>query len=73
MFFNICPLLQGLEVQMVKNLSAVLKSSLITGPGRSPVEGNGCPLQYSVLGEFHGQKSPTVYKPMGSQRVGQAE
>ena len=27
------------------------------GLGRSPVEGNGNPLQYSCLGKSHGQKS----------------
>ena len=31
---------------------------LIPGLGRSPGEGNGNPLQYSDLGEFHGLRSP---------------
>ena len=29
----------------------------IPGSGRSPGEENGYPLQYSCLGEFHGQMS----------------
>ena len=32
--------------------------SLIPGLGRSPGEGEGYPLQYSVPGEFHGLYSP---------------
>ena len=35
--------------QMVKNLPATQKASLIPGSGRSPKEGNGYPLQYSGL------------------------
>ena len=36
---------------MVKNLPAVLETLvLIPGPGRSPGEGDGYPLQYSCLG-----------------------
>ena len=36
----------------------------IPGLGKSPGEGNGNPLQYSCLGESHGQRS------IRSQRVG---
>ena len=44
---------------MVKNLPAMQETvcnardvGLIPGPGRSPGEGNGKPLQYSCLGKF---------------------
>ena len=37
----------SLVVQMVRNLPAILGS--IPGSGRSSVEGNGYPLQYSCL------------------------
>ena len=50
---------------MVKNLLAILARDpgLIPGSGRSPVEGNGYPLQYSCLGESHGQRSLAGYIP----------
>ena len=35
----------------------------IPGLGRTHGEGNGNPLQYSCLGEFHGQKSLAGYSP----------
>ena len=39
---------------------------LIPGLGRSPGEGNGHPLQYSVWpGDFHGQRSLAGYSPWG--------
>ena len=38
---------------------------LIPGPGRSPREGNGNPLQYTCLGKFHGQRSLVGYSPWG--------
>ena len=44
-----------------KNLSAkagdVRDTALIPGPGRSPEEGHGNPLQYSFLENPHGQRS----------------
>ena len=33
--------------------------------GRSPKEGNGNPLQYSLSGESHGQRSLSGYSPRG--------
>ena len=42
---------------------------LIHGLGRSPGEGNGNPLQYSCLENFHGLRSLVGYSPWGSQRV----
>ena len=35
----------------------------ISGSGRSPGEGNGYPLQYSCLGEFHGLRSLASNSP----------
>ena len=37
----------------------------IPGPGRSPGEGNGNPLQYSCLGKSHGHRSLVGYSPWG--------
>ena len=49
--------------------------SLIPGFGGSPGEGNGNPLLYSCLENFHGQKNLVVYRPRvlvvySTQRVG---
>ena len=38
---------------------------LIPGSGRSLGEGHGNPLQYSCLGELHGQRSLAGYSPWG--------
>ena len=38
-------------------------SGLIPRLGRSPGEGNGCPVQYSCLENPHGQKSLVGYSP----------
>ena len=35
------------------------------GSGRSPGKGNGNPLQYSYLENFHGQRSLVGYSPWG--------
>ena len=35
----------------------------IPGLGRSPEKGNGNPLQYSLAGEFQGQRSLEDYSP----------
>ena len=37
----------------------------IPGLGSSPGEGNGNPLQYSCLGNPHGQRSLAGYSPLG--------
>jgi len=36
-------------------------SGSIPGLGRSPGGGNGNPLQFSLPGKFHGQRSPADY------------
>jgi len=42
---------------VVRNLPANTgDGSSISGPGRSPGDGNGHPLQYSCLGKSHGQR-----------------
>ena len=38
---------------------------MIPGSGRSSGEGNGNPLQYSLPGKFHGQRSLVGYNPWG--------
>ena len=38
---------------------------LIPGSRRSPGEGNGTPLQYSCLENFHGLRSPVGCSPWG--------
>ena len=43
--------------------------SSIPGSGRSPVEGNNNPLQYSCLGNPMGRGAWLGYKSVGSQRV----
>ena len=52
---------------MIKNLPAnagdTRDMGLIPGSGRSPGEGNGNPLQYSLPGEFHGQRSLVGHSP----------
>ena len=41
----------------------------IPGLGRSPREGNGSPLQYSYLENFHGQRRLAGYGLWGHKRV----
>ena len=49
---------------MVKNPTANSGDpGSIPGSGRSPGEGNGCPL--FLPGEFHGQRSLVGYSPWG--------
>ena len=48
----------------VKNLPANAGDAIsIPGLGRSPEKGNGNPLQYSLAGEFQGQRSLEDYSP----------
>ena len=58
---------------VVKNLPANARDARDTGLipelGRSPGEGNGNPLQYSCLENYHGQRSLVGYSPWGC-RVG---
>ena len=46
---------------------------LISGLGRSPGKGNGNALQYSCLGESHGQRSLAGYSPLGCKESGKTE
>ena len=53
---GLCDVITGfLVTQMVKTACNAGDPVSIPGSGRSPGEGNGCPLQYS--GESHGQRS----------------
>ena len=42
----------------------------VPGSGRSPGKGNGNPLQYSCLGNSHGQRRLVWLQSIGLQRVG---
>ena len=46
---------------------------LIPGLRRSPREGNGNPLQYSCLGESHGQRSLVGSSPWGRKELDTTE
>jgi len=54
---------------VVKNLPAsagdIRDAGSIPGSGRSPGGGHGHPLQYSCLGNPHGQRSLAGYSPWG--------
>ena len=45
----------------------------IYGLGRSPVEGNGNPLQYSCLEKSHGWKRLADYSPQGRKELHRTE
>ena len=45
----------------------------IPGPGRSPREGNGNPLQYPCLEKSHGQRSLVGCSPRGRKELGTTE
>ena len=45
------------------NLGNLRDTGLIPVSGNSPGEGNGNPLEYSFLGEPHGQRSLAGYSP----------
>jgi len=61
----------SLVAQMVKNVCNAGDPSLIPGSGRSPGEGNDCPLQCSCLENYmdRGVWWATGYNSMGLQRV----
>ena len=64
----------SLVAQMVKNLPAMLETlGSIPGPGRSPGEANGKPLQYSCLENSHGQRSLVGYSPRGRKESDMTE
>ena len=54
---------------MVKNPPAMQENWVVLGTFRSPAEGNGNPLQYS-LREFHGQRSLAGYSSWGHRVLG---
>ena len=57
---------------MVNNLPANA-GDVSSIPGKSPGVGNGNPLQYSCLGNSHGQKSLVGYSPWGSIELDMTE
>ena len=48
-------------------------SGSIPGPGRSPGEGRGTPLQYACLENPYGQRSLAGYSPWGRKESDTAE
>ena len=64
-------------VLVVKNPPAnaedIRNPGLIPLLGTSPGVGNGNPLQYSCLGEFHGQRSLAGYSPWGHKESDMTE
>ena len=59
---------------MVKNLPANAgDTGSVPELGRLPGEGNGNPLQYSCLGEFHGQRNLVGYSPWGRRESDMTE
>ena len=62
---------------MVKNLPAnagnVRGVGSIPGSGRSPGVGNDNSLQYTCLGESHGQRSVAGYSPWGRRESDMTE
>ena len=63
--------------QQVKNPPAMQETlettSLFPGSGRSSGEGNDNPLQYSCLGNPHGQRSLGDYSPWGQKELDMTE
>ena len=59
---------------MVKNLPPMQKTRVQSlGQGRSPGEGNGCPLQYSCLDNFRDRGVQQAIQYTGSQRLDTTE
>jgi len=65
------------ESDKVKDLPANVgdagEAGLIPGSGRSPGEGNGNPLQYTLPGKSHGQRSLAGYSPWGHKELDTTE
>ena len=54
-------------LKMIQNLGSIV------GSGRSPGEGNAYPLQYSFLGESHGQRNLVGYSTWGHKESNMPE
>ena len=64
----------SLMAQTVKNLPAMQEPlGSIPWLGRSPGEGNGCPLQYSCLENPWTEKPGGLYSPWGCQELDMTE
>ena len=71
-------ILNSIEVNWASQVALVVKNPLadagsISGSGRSPGVGNGNPLQYSLPGESHGQRSLVGCSPWGHKESDMAE
>ena len=65
----------SLVAQMVKNLPAMQDTSIWSLGQEDPLgqKGNGYPLQYSFLWEFHGQRGLEDYSPWGHKESDMTE
>ena len=65
------------ESDKVKDLPANVgdagEAGSIPGSGRSPGEGNGNPLQCTLPGKSHGQRSLAGYSPWGHKELDTTE
>ena len=57
---------------MVKNLPAMWET-WVQSLGSIPEEGNGNPLPVFLPGEFHGERSPGGYSPVGGKESNMTE
>ena len=71
----LCKIVSGFPSgSVVKNMPANAGDlGSIPGLGRSPGGGHGNPLQYSCLGNPHGQRSLEGYSPQGSKESDRTE
>ena len=56
-----------------RDAKELIEEGLIPWSGRSPNVGSGNPLQYSVPGKFHGQRSVACYSPWGHKKPDMTE
>ena len=71
----LCKIVSGFPSgSVVKNMPANAGDlGLFPGWGRSPGGGHGNPLQYSCLGNPHGQRSLAGYSPQGRKESDTSE
>ena len=74
-FGDCCRASPGLPSGSDSKVSACSAGDLgsIPGLGRSPGEGNGNPLQYSLPGKFHGLRTLVGYSPWGRKESDMTE
>ena len=58
---------------LLANVGDAGEAGSISGSGRSPGEGNGNPLQYTLPGKSHGQRNLEGYSPWGHKELDTTE